>query len=304
MTEEAINLYQMIETTLLFYSYSGVNFIHTSERSYRHIKAVQQNNVKVIVEGSQPMLFAHGYGCDQNMWRYIIPAFEKEYKLVLFDHIGFGQSDSAAYSKDKYSSLEGYAADILQICKELRLENVIFVGHSVSAMIGVLAAIEEPALFSKMILIAPSPRYINDGDYIGGFSQEAIEELLESLESDYLGWSEMIAPVIMGNADRPELSREQTQSFCQSNRQVASDFARITFLGDNRSDLKHLQVDTLILQCTEDVIAPLTVGTYMHENLPKSKLMLLEANGHCPNLSAPAETITAMSAFLEALIHK
>lgn len=262
------------------------------------MKAVQQNNVKVIGEGIQPMLFAHGYGCDQNMWRYVTPAFEKDYKLVLFDHIGFGQSDASSYSKERYNSLDAYASDILQLCEELGLQNVIYVGHSVSAMIGVLAAIRKPSLFLKMILIAPSPRYINDGGYIGGFSQEAIEELLESLESDYLGWSGMIAPVIMGNSDRPELSQELTQSFCHSNKEVASDFARITFLGDNRADLQHLKIETLILQCSEDVIAPLPVGNFMHEKLPNSKLVVLEVTGHCPNLSAPEETIAAMKTFL------
>jgi sigma-B regulation protein RsbQ len=263
------------------------------------MNVLKRNNVKVIGKGEKPMLFAHGYGCDQNMWRYITPAFINDYKIILFDHIGFGNSDASSYNKERYASLHGYATDVLEICRELELQDVIFVGHSVSAMIGVLAAIEEPERFSKLVLISPSPSFINDGDYIGGFTREAIQGLLQTLDSDYLGWANSIAPVIMGNEDRPELGKELAGSFCQSNQDVAIDFAHITFLSDNRKDLPNVKTDTLILQCSEDAIAPISVGEFVNKQIQGSKLILLDATGHCPNLSAPAATISAMKNFLD-----
>ncbi len=259
---------------------------------------LQRNNVKVIGKGQQPMLFAHGYGCDQNMWRFITPAFEDRYRIVLFDHIGHGQSDATAFDPTRYSSLPGYADDVLAICRELDLKDVIFVGHSVSAMIGVLAAIQEPERFDRLVLIGPSPRYIDDIDYVGGFKQEDIEGLLDFLDSNHLGWSSTMAPVIMGNPGRPELGDELTNSFCRTNPDIAKQFARVTFLSDNRTDLPKVKAKALILQCSQDVIAPEAVGRYMHQNLPGSEFVLMKATGHCPNLSAPEETIAAMEAFL------
>jgi sigma-B regulation protein RsbQ len=261
--------------------------------------ALRRNNVKLSgPEGGQPMIFAHGFGCDQNMWRFVTPAFEEKYRIVLFDHVGAGQSDPSAYSRGKYESLKGYADDVLEICRELGLTRAIFVGHSVSAMIGVLAAIQEPDRFERLVLVGPSPRYIDDGDYTGGFSREDIEGLLESLDSNYLGWSSAMAPVIMGNPDRPELGSELTNSFCRTNPEIAKHFARVTFLSDNRADLPKLKVRSLILQCQEDAIAPRSVGEYVHRQIPDSELVLLEATGHCPNLSAPRETIAAIQGFL------
>lgn len=262
------------------------------------MNAVKRNNVTVTGKGERPMLFAHGYGCDQTMWRYITPAFQEDYKIVLFDHIGFGQSDTSTYKKERYASLQGYADDVLEICQELDLQDVIYVGHSVSAMVGVLAAIKEPARFSKLVLVSPSPSFINDGDYYGGFSRQDIDGLLLALDGDYLGWSNNIAPVIMGNADRPELAQELAHSFCTSNPVIANDFAHITFLSDNREDLPHVKTDTLILQCSEDAIAPISVGEFTQQSITNSKLVILEATGHCPNLSAPEETITAIKNFL------
>lgn len=263
------------------------------------MNVLKKNNVKVTGRGEQPMLFAHGYGCDQNMWRYITPAFENDYKIILFDHIGFGNSDASTYTKERYASLHGYAEDVLAICRELDLQDVIFVGHSVSAMIGVLAAIEEQERFSKLILICPNPSFINDGDYVGGFTREAIEGLLDSLDSDYLGWSNTIAPVMMGNEDRPELGQELAGSFCKSNREIATDFAHITFLSDNRKDLPLVKTDTLILQSSEDAIAPVAVGEFVNKEIKGSKMVVLDATGHCPNLSAPEETVAAMKIFLK-----
>ncbi|WP_114948713.1 alpha/beta fold hydrolase [Microvirga calopogonii] len=259
----------------------------------------RRNNVKVIGQGEQPMVLAHGYGCDQNMWRFITPAFEDRYRIVLFDHVGHGQSDAGSFDLERYGSLDGYADDVLAICRELGLTNVIFVGHSVSAMIGVLAAIREPERFDRLILIGPSPRYIDEGDYVGGFKPEDIEGLLDFLDSNHLGWSSTMAPAIMGNPDRPELGEELTNSFCRTDPEIAKHFARVTFLSDNRADLPSVRTKALILQCSQDVIAPEAVGRYMHQNLPGSEFVRLSATGHCPNLSAPEETIAAMTAFLD-----
>jgi len=244
------------------------------------------------------MLFAHGFGCDQNMWRLVTPAFEEDHRIVLFDHVGAGNSDLSAYDRDRYASLDGYAADVLEICRALDLTDVTFVGHSVSSMIGVLAAIEEPERFARLVLVGPSPRYVDDEGYVGGFARADIDELLDSLDSNFLGWSSVMAPVIMGNPDRPELGDELTNSFCRTDPDIAADFARVTFLSDNRADLARVTVPTLVLQCSEDAIAPRAVGEYVHREVADSRLAVLDAVGHCPNLSAPEETIAAIKAFL------
>ena len=255
-------------------------------------------NIKKLGKGRQVMLFAHGYGCDQNMWRFITPAFQDDYSLVLFDYVGAGKSDLSAYSTSRYDSLRAYAEDVLEICHHLKLTDVIFIGHSVSAMIGMLAAIEEPERFSKLIMVGPSPCYINDEGYTGGFERADIDGLLESLESNYLGWSTQMAPAIMANPDQPELGEELTQSFCSTDPEVAAQFAKVTFLSDARQELAALDIDTLVLQCSEDVIAPQEVGHYVHEQISKSELVILNATGHCPHMSAPRETIQAMKSFL------
>ena len=247
------------------------------------------------------MMFAHGFGCDQNMWRFVAPAFAATHRVVLFDHVGAGGSDTSAYDKRKYATLDGYASDVLEICDSLQLSDVVLVGHSVSAMIAVLAAKKEPHRFRALVLIGPSPRYINDGDYVGGFSRSDIEGLLSSLDSNYLGWSSAMAPVIMGNADRPELGTELTNSFCRTDPEIAAHFARVTFFSDNRHDLRDVRTPALILQCSDDVIAPYSVGDYVHDQMPASQLRVLKATGHCPNLSAPQETIDAIKTFVDAL---
>ncbi|WP_372790466.1 alpha/beta fold hydrolase [Paraconexibacter sp.] len=246
----------------------------------------------------RPMVLAHGFGCDQHMWRHVWPAFADTHRIVLFDHMGYGGSDLSAYDPQRYDSLRGYADDVLAILEELDLRDVVFVGHSVSAMIGALAAIEAPDRFGRLVLIGPSPRYIDDDDYVGGFTREDIDGLLASLESNYLGWSGTMAPVIMGNPDRPELGEELTNSFCRTDPEIAARFARTTFLSDNRADLARVTTPALVLQCSQDVIAPDTVGRYVHEHLPESELVQLTATGHCPNLSAPEETVGAMRSYL------
>lgn len=263
------------------------------------MSVLQRNNVTVFGEGQIPMVFAHGYGCDQNMWRLITPAFEDRYRIVLFDHVGAGGSDLSAYDPARYSALGGYADDVLEICSALDIRHGIFVGHSVSAMIGVLAAIKEPERFDKLVLIGPSPRYIDDREYTGGFSAKEIDELLAFQDANYLGWSRQLAPAIMGNPQRPQLGEELTNSFCRTDPAIAKQFAAVTFLSDNRGDVPKVQPETLVLQCREDVIAPVAVGEYMHRHLPNGRLVILDATGHCPHLSAPEETIKAMEAFLD-----
>lgn len=244
------------------------------------------------------MVFAHGFGCDQNMWRYVAPAFEDRYRTILFDHIGAGGSDLSAYDQVKYASLDGYADDVVKLCQALNVRGGVFVGHSVSAMIGVLASKKAPELFKKLVLVCPSPRYVDDADYIGGFSLAQVEELLDFLDSNHMGWSQAMAPMIMGNADRPELGEELTNAFCRTDPDIAKRFARTTFLADNRADLQGVTARCLVIQCTEDVIAPQEVGDYVHRNLRNSEMVLLDATGHCPNLSAPEATIAAIEAFL------
>jgi sigma-B regulation protein RsbQ len=263
------------------------------------VTVVARNNVfEHGPHAGQPMLFAHGFGCDQNMWRHVWPAFADRYRVVLFDHVGAGGSDASAFNRDRYASLQGYADDVLEICDELGLTDVNFIGHSVSAMMGVLAAAAEPERFSRLVLVGPSPRYIDDGGYVGGFTREDIDGLLESLDSNYLGWSSAMAPVIMGNADRPELTGELETSFCRADPEIAAHFARTTFLSDNRDDLGRVSTPSLILQCARDAIAPEAVGRYVHESLPGSVLVQMQATGHCPNLSAPKETIAAIQNFV------
>jgi sigma-B regulation protein RsbQ len=263
------------------------------------VEVVTRNNViEYGPRDARPILFAHGFGCDQSMWRYVWPAFAEDHRVVLFDHVGFGDSALSAWDPDRYASLDGYARDVLEICRELDLRDVVFVGHSVSSMVGVLAAAEEPDRFGRLVLVGPSPRYIDDEGYKGGFTREDIEGLLESLDSNYLGWSSAMAPVIMGNEDRPALSNELTNSFCRTDPRIASHFARVTFLSDNREDLDRVPTPSLVLQCAQDAIAPEEVGAYVNDRLPDSRYVALSATGHCPNLSAPDETVAAIKAFL------
>jgi sigma-B regulation protein RsbQ len=264
----------------------------------RRVDAGKRNNVVLTGRDDAPVvMLAHGFGCDQNMWRLVAPGLAKDFRVLAFDHVGSGRSDLSAWQPERYATLDGYADDVLEMCRELDLRQIVFVGHSVSAMIGALAAIREPDRFSKLILLGPSPRYVDDAGYRGGFSQADIEELLESLDSNYLGWSAAMAPVIMGNPERPELGEELTNSFCRTDPQIARAFARTTFLSDNRADLARITVPTLVLQCSRDVIAPPEVGAFVHAQIPGSQLVTLPATGHCPQLSAPEATLAAIAAF-------
>jgi len=258
----------------------------------------KRHHVQVSGEGPTTLFFAHGFGCDQNMWRLLAPQYAARYRIVLFDLVGSGNSDLTAYDRVKYDSLHGYASDIVDIAREYAEGPAVFVGHSVSAMIGMLADLKAPELFEGHVMIGPSPCYINDGDYIGGFTRKDIESLLETLESNYLGWSSNMAPAIMGAPQQPELGVELTNSFCRTDPEIAKHFARVTFLSDNRADVPKLAKPTLVLQCSEDIIAPVLVGEYLQRTLPQATLALIDNVGHCPHLSAPSPCVAAMDAFL------
>jgi sigma-B regulation protein RsbQ len=265
------------------------------------VDVLRRNNVTVSGRpGAPPMVFAHGFGCDQGMWRHVAPAFQDTHRVVLFDHVGAGGSDLSAWDPARYRRLEGYADDVVAILEALDLPPVVFVGHSVSAVIGLLAAAGRPELFERLVLVGPSPRYIDDEGYRGGFSAAEIEELLETMDGNYLGWSQYIAPVIMGAPERPELGQELTSSFCRADPAIARHFARTTFLSDNRKDLERVTTPALVVQCRDDVIAPQEVGEYVHAHLSGSELVLLDATGHCPNLSAPGLLVDAMKSYLMA----
>jgi sigma-B regulation protein RsbQ len=261
----------------------------------------QRNHVQVLGEGASTLVFAHGFGCDQNMWRFVAPMFAARFRVVLFDLTGSGKSDPTAYDREKYDSLHGYADDVIEIIKATTDGPAIFVGHSVSAMIGVLAQAQAPELFAAHMMIGPSPCYINDGDYEGGFSREDIMSLLDTLSSNYLGWSSTMAPAIMGAPDQPELAEELTNSFCQADPEIAKQFARVTFLSDHRADVAGVTTPTLILQCSDDLIAPRSVGQFMHRAIPGSTLHVIDNIGHCPHLSAPEASVQAMEDFLVSL---
>jgi sigma-B regulation protein RsbQ len=262
------------------------------------VDVVARNNVVVTGPvGAPAVVLAHGFGCDQNLWRLVVPRLAADHRVVLFDHVGAGGSDMAAWSAERYSSLDAYAEDVLALVHELDLRDVTLVGHSVSASIAVLAVVADPSRFAKLVLLTPSPCYLDDGDYHGGFSSADIDELLESLDSNYLGWSATMAPVIAGNPDRPELGAELTNSFCRTDPEIARVFARATFLSDNRADLAGVTVPTLVVQTAVDAIAPREVGEFVRDQIPGSRLVTLDAVGHCPQLSDPEPTAAAIAAF-------
>ena len=264
-------------------------------------KAISEiHNIQIKGKGSQPMLFAHGFGCDQTIWRYVTQAFEDKYKVILFDYIGSGKSDISYYNKERHSSLQGYADDVLTICKALQLQDIVFVGHSVSCMIGMLAAIREPELFSQLIMISPSPSYINDGNYKGGFERKQIDELFETMEHNLIEWASFLGPAIMGNPDKPELGEEMKERFCEGDHEITKQFARVSFFSDLRDQLKLLKIPALIIQCGEDVLVPIEIGQYMHDQMQQTTLKQMKATGHCPHLSAPNETINVIRNYLDS----
>lgn len=259
---------------------------------------LQRNNVTISGGSGRTMIFIHGYGCDQNMWRKVAPRFADNHNIVLYDILGCGRSDVDAYDHRKYDTLHGHAADLLAICARLDVSDAIVVAHSVGAMIAVLAAIEEPDRISSLALIGPSPCYINDGAYVGGFTRKDIDDLLEFQDANYLGWSQRLAPAFMGTPDHPEFGEELANSFCQTNPEIAKHFAKVTFLSDHRADVKKVTQRSLILQCASDIVAPVSVGAWLHDHMPSSEIVFMRATGHCPHVSAPEETAGAIEAFI------
>ncbi|MFC8527343.1 alpha/beta fold hydrolase [Nocardia sp. NPDC057227] len=268
------------------------------------MNVVARNRVAVSGRTGAPVVvLAHGFGCDQNMWRLVAPLLEPDFTVVQFDHVGAGGSDLSAWSAERYGEMRSYAEDVVEVCHGIGLGPVIFVGHSVAATMGVLAAAEAPELFAGLVLLAPSPCFLDDPatGYRGGFSAADIDELLESLDANYLGWSGAAAPMIMGNPDRPELAAELENQFCRTDPAIAGVFARVTFLSDNRGDLAAVRVPTLVAQCSNDAIAPPEVGEFVHAEIAGSTLVTLNATGHCPQLAAPEETAAAIRAFVTRL---
>ncbi|SDZ80482.1 alpha/beta fold hydrolase [Pedobacter hartonius] len=257
-----------------------------------------RNNVKIMGEGTETLLFGHGFGCDQNTWRSVIPAFLKEYKIVVFDYVGAGGSDLTAYDDERYSSLDGYANDIIDICTELQLHDVTFIGHSVSSMIGVLAIKMEPQFFKKIVFIGPSPMYMNEEGYKGGIDAGDLDDLLDVMDSNYLGWSRMVAPLIMGNEEKPDLAEALTASFCATDPEISKKFARVTFMSDNRKDLSSLTIPSLTIQCEEDFLTSREVAEYIQQHTANNTLIMLETKGHCPHLSDPKGVVSAMKGFI------
>ncbi|WP_339297615.1 alpha/beta hydrolase [Paenibacillus sp. FSL R5-0623] len=263
------------------------------------IDVLVRNNVKVLGSGSQTIVFAHGFGCDQDMWRYIVPAFSENYRVILFDYVGSGESQINYYDAVKYNNLEGYAQDVLEIMEALELRDTIFVGHSVSSMIGMLASIQNPKYFKQIVMLGPSPRYVNDlPSYYGGFDRNDIDELLEMMQMNFIGWASYLAPIVMNNPERKDLAEDLEKSFCSRDPHIARQFAEVTFLSDCRIDLDQATVPTLILQCSEDSIAPVEVGDYLHAHLKNSRLQQMTAKGHYPHLSQPEETIRMIKDYL------
>lgn len=265
------------------------------------MSVISRNNIKIFGSGTKTILFGHGFGCDQNMWRLIVPAFIEDYKVILFDYVGCGKSDLSSYNQERYASLNGYAQDLVDICAELNLADIIFIGHSVSAMIGVLANIQKPGIFSSMLFIGPSPCYINDTGYTGGFEKSDLHDLFDVMDNNYIGWASFLAPVVMKNEDRPELTQELEESFCSTDPVITRCFAEATFFSDNRNDLSKIHIPVLIMQCSDDAIAPDAVGNYLSEHIAGSKLVKLKATGHCPHMSHPQETIAAIQDFLSKI---
>lgn len=263
-------------------------------------KVLSRNNVKVI-EGDGPvLLYAHGFGCNQNMWDRVTPAFQATHKQILFDYVGSGKSDIAAFDAVKYGELSGYAQDVLDICDALDLSGgVTFVGHSVSCSVGILASIARPALFNKLVLLGPNPCFVNHPPaYVGGFEKEDLEGLLALMDQNYIGWAHYLAPVVSAQGEGGAVTAELTDSFCSTDPTVTKVFAQTTFFSDNRADFSKVKVPCLILQHRTDTLAPLSVGEYVHSQLAGSTLKVLDVQGHCAHMSEPLLVVQAMREFV------
>ena len=266
-------------------------------------RIVERNNVRITgPDTGEVLLFAHGFGCDQAMYRRLLPYFEHRFRIVVFDHVGSGGSSLADYDAVRYGTLDQYTHDLIEVCQALQLVDVTVIAHSFAAMLAVAAAVESPGLFRRIVLLAPTPSYIDDEavGYEGGFSREDIDGLLESLDDNHLAWAAMMAPVVMKNPESPELAGELEQSFCRVDPRVMRTFARVAFLSDVRALLPRVEVPALIVQCSNDSLAPLSVGDYMESRMPSASVVVLQAQGHVPQVSAPEETARAILEFVDS----
>jgi len=259
----------------------------------------RRHNARISGAGQTTLLFAHGFGCDQTVWREVTAAFEDRYRIVVFDHAGAGACDSSAYDDFRHSSLMGYAEDVLALGRELQAERLVLIGHSVSAMIGALAAIRQPDLFDLMVMIGPSACYLNDGAYRGGFDGPELEEFLALLETNFQGWGTALALLAMGNSDRPELADGLRDRICRTDPATAGVFARLTFFTDLRAEITRVTTPTVILECQDDPIAPDTATGFVHQAIPGSRLIRMAATGHCPHLSHPGEVVATLRDILD-----
>lgn len=264
-----------------------------------------RNNVRLTGKGTKTIIFAPGFGCDQTVWSAVSQKFEGDYQVVLFDYVGSGNTDINFYDSNRYSTLEGYAQDILEICATLQLTDAIFVGHSVSCMIGMLASFRHPEYFSHLIMVGPSPCYLNEPpQYTGGFQESELFGLIELMEKNYIGWANIFAATVTNNPSRPQVKQELETRFCSTDPITALNFAKATFFADNRKDLENVIHPTLIVQCSDDIIAPETVTQYTHQHIPNSVLKQLNAIGHCPHMSHPEELSNTIRQYLEEQLTK
>ncbi|MEW6491595.1 MAG: alpha/beta hydrolase [Cyanobacteriota bacterium] len=261
---------------------------------------MQRNNVQVLGDGPQTIIFAHGFGSDQMAWRHQVATFASDFRIILFDHVGAGKSDFSAYSPRRYSSIYSYADDLLDLCAELKLTKSILVGHSVSGMVSLLAALVEPDCFSQLIFISASPRYLNDVGYYGGFEQSDLDALYEAMSTNYYAWASGFAPIAMATQDKPELAKEFANTLAAIRPDIAQAVSRVIFQSDHRAELPRLKIPTVILQASDDIAVPPEVGQYMANVIPHSKLIKINAKGHLPHLSAPDVVTSAIAECLVA----
>ncbi len=262
------------------------------------MRSLRKNNVSISGSGSKTLVFVHGYGCDQSMWRFVAPQFELSHRVVLYDLTGMGQSDLSEYDFKAYRTLQRHADDLTAILEDLEVSDGVLIGHSVGATIACLAALKCPERISALALVAPSPSFMNDAAYTGGFDREALEGLVNLMDENFLGWTSRVTPTIAGEDRAGETAAELTQSFCRTDPAIAKHFGRITFLADHRADMKRVEAPAAIIQCTDDALAPVDVGVWLSENMKRGTLKFIEATGHCPHMTEPAKTTEAIREFL------
>lgn len=282
-------------------AYATLTDILSIDKERVAASVIEQNNVTQSgIDNGPAMIFVHGFGCDQSMWREVAPKFAEGHRVITYDLTGMGQSDLSAYDPHRYGDLRAHAEDLRGIVDALRLDEVVLVGHSVGATIALLAAIEVPEKISRLVLISPSPCFVDDAvsSYRGGFSREDLEGLIAFLDENHMGWSAQMAPTIVGQPEGAVATDELTQSFCRTDPKIAQHFARVTFLSDERKAFEHATRPSLILHCKHDALVPMEVAEWMKDRTPMVTLELLDATGHCPHMTVPHDVVAAMQTYL------